>query len=345
MFRRINIINSSHAAEEFPSLGTVEENEVNDTFIHEIVSLPEDDIIIIQICDYISAKTLRKLNGLFLQRPDITFRVYGGEGREAYDGWDLSFLSLIPDVSRLILNCFRALNTDFSLLCGLKNLRSLELAAYDIKDYSFLQDLPDQLECLLIDAEMKTGKAKIDCRWLLRYSSLHTLFLGRIEKNLDCIADLINLRKLTLRGGASDLSFLKNMDLKDLTISWCAATKIDWDSLHDLSSLQSLTLFGVKKLEDISFISTLRNLETLKLERMGSVVRMPDLSGMKKLRAVDLDCNNLTDVSGLLGVASLENVRISSNSLPEYAAESLLSNLSIKHLSCFGKKFRLMVDR
>lgn len=336
MIQRINIINSSQKSQSlFSVLEYKLDTDINEGFVQEIVSLPKEDVITIQICDYISEKALITLNEVFRLRPDVTFRVYGDDERKVYNGWNLSFLSLIPSVSKLMLNCFRCLETDFSVLSELQNLRSLELGVYDVKDYSFLKNLTDKLERLFIDAEMKSGKAKIDCRWLLRYHELHTLYLGRIEKNLDCIVGLGKLSKLTLRGGgAKDLSFLKKLQLRELEISWCNASKEDWNTLKDFTSLKSLTLISIKKLEDIAFITTLPNLEELKLIWMGAVAKLPDLSNLVKLRSIDCDtCNKLIDVSGLVNVKSLEKVCfIGGKSLTKESIEILLKNHSIKDL-------------
>lgn len=343
MYQLFEIRSSEQNIAQLPSSRMLRDEDVNDAFIREVINLPADDVITIQISDYISEKALRKLNELFRQRPDITFRVYGWIDMQGNDSWNISFLSLIPSVSKLTLDCFRCFNTDFSVLSELRNLKNLNLDILCVKDYSFLHHLTEKLEALHVNDEMKSGKSKIDCRCLLRFQSLHTLYLGHIEKNLESIGELPNLKKLTLRGvGAKDLSFLKKTQLKELEISWCNASRMDWNTLRDISSLKTLTLFSIKKLEDISFIATLTNLETLKLIWMGSVENIPDLSKLTKLRfSYFLTCNKLTDVSGLVEVRSLEKVFIVGKRLTREAGEKLLDNTSIKDLKCFGKSFRL----
>ncbi len=348
MHHRINIINSSQKSQDlFSALKYVLDTDINDAFINDIVSLPKDDVITIQICDYISDKALKTLNDLFRKRSYVAFRVYAGHYREEYNGWNLSFLSFIPSVSILIIDCKWGQESDFSVLSEMKNLKSLKLSLFDCKDYSFLKSLSIDLESLAIDAEMKSGKAKIDCRWLLRYHSLHTLYLGRVEKNLDSIVELSKLRNLTLRGGgAEDLSFLKKLQLEELEISWCNASKVDWNTLKDFSSLRSLILVSIKKLDDISFITTLANLEILKLIWMGAITKLPNFSNLTKLRVIDIHtCNKLIDVSGLVNVPLLEKVSIIGNSLTNEAAEILLNNPTIKDLSCYGNKVDFRVER
>ncbi len=110
--------------------------------------------------------------------------------------------------------------------------------------------------------------------------------------------------------------------------------------------MRSLTLVSIKKLDDISFITTLPNLEILKLNWMGSITKLPDFSNLTKLRGIDIHtCNKLVDVSGLVNVPTLEKVSIIGNSLTNEAAEILLNNPSIKDLCCYGNKVDLRVER
>lgn len=340
MYRLFEIRSSRQNVERLPGINSLRDKNVNDSFVKEIVSLPEGDNIRVQISDYISDKALRKLNNVFQLRPDIDFRIYGfGFGEE--DCWNLNFLTLLPSVSKLSIDCSRSRDTDFTVLGDLHNLHSLQLEVIDVKDFSFLDTLPKDLENLHIDAEVFSGKPKFDCRLLLRFQSLSTLYLGHVEKNLDCMAGLSKLRKLTLRGGgAKDLVFLSQVPLEDLEISWCNASKVDWTTLQVIASLRSLTLFSIKKLEDVSFIASLPNLEILNFIWMGAVTRLPDLSCLTKLRVIDFDtCNKLVDVSGLVNVNSLETVRIFGNKLTLDAAAILRNNTSIKELVCNGYRY------
>ncbi|MDE6511927.1 MAG: hypothetical protein K2L00_07540, partial [Muribaculaceae bacterium] len=149
-------------------------------------------------------------------------------------------------------------------------------------------------------------------RDLLRFPSLHTLHLEKVEGNPEPLPALKNLRSLCLRGcGIRDLSFLRSSMMENLVISWTQCDKIDWNSLKDIPSLRTLELFSIKKIEDISFISTLSNLENLRLVWMGSITRLPDLSMLENLREVTIDtCNKLTDISALQGVKRLGKLTI-----------------------------------
>lgn len=73
--------------------------------------------------------------------------------------------------------------------------------------------------------------------------NLQSLFLGKLDKNLEAIVGLSQLRKLELRAVKNkDLSFLKQMLIKDLSILWCDSSKIDLTVLSDFRTLRQLKL-------------------------------------------------------------------------------------------------------
>ncbi len=337
--RRIQIYSERQCDQTFLFQFAYLDTQVDDAVINEIIDNPESAVI--QISDYISENTLRKLNVVFVKRPDIQFRVYGRRNYPDFDGWNLQFLSLLPAVERLSIDSFECLDSDFEVLQSLSGLKELRMEVFNIKDYSFVKILPVQIENLTIIAEMKSGRAKFDCNWLLRLPLLHTLFLGKIDKNLESIIAFDRLRNLTLQGvGVKDLSFLKQLRIESLTISWCNVNKIDWNSLRDFSTIRYLKLFSIKKMDDISFITTLPRLEKLELIWMGAVVRLPDLSCLENLNEVYIDtANKLEDVSGLVGVKSLKIVEIlNSKSITNEAVNVLMKNQSIEKFLCYGRK-------
>lgn len=62
---------------------------------------------------------------------------------------------------------------------------------------------------------------KFDCKWLLRYKKLHTLWLGKkAKKNLACLKDAENIKSLALRGiKLNDFEFLKKIILDNTGIN------------------------------------------------------------------------------------------------------------------------------
>lgn len=313
-------------------------DKVTESVIQQIIE--ESPVKVIQICDYIPDEILDKLNRIFISRPDITFRVYGGYAKD-FDGWNLDFLSLLPDVRNLDIDCFEYKNTDLSILSNLPALRSLRLGIYNLRDFSFVKTLPDRLEHLDLNADLKNGKPVFDCRWLLRLTNLKSLFLGKLDYNLEAIAGLSQLKKLELRAVRNkDLSFLKRMAVEDLSILWCDSSKIDLTVLSDFRTLRRLKLFRVAKLSDLSFVSTLVGLEKLELIWLANITEIPNLAKLKNLTEIYIDTlNRLVDASGLAKAPILMKVQLLSvKSISKESIYEILDNPNVKELRCFGGK-------
>lgn len=114
-------------------------------------------------------------------------------------------------------------------------------------------------------ADTMGGAIQFDCKWLLQYKMLHSLFLGKkAKKNLKSISQIQGLKKLSLQGiKITDFSFLKGIPLESFALLRCGNT--DFTELGELKNLRELELWRIMKLEDLSFISSLANLEALRL--------------------------------------------------------------------------------
>ena len=318
--------------------------DVTESIIHQISE--EKLIKRVQISDYIPNTVLEKLNRLFILRPDISFRVYGGADKKIgygddFNGWNLDFLRFVPDVQNIVIGDFEYKNTGLSILSSLSNLKSLTLDIYDLRGFSFVNTLPSQLEHLHIDADLKSGKPVFDCQWLLRLKNLQSLFLGKLDKNLEAIVGLSQLRKLELRAVKNkDLSFLKQMLIKDLSILWCDSSKIDLTVLSDFRTLRQLKLFRISKLDDISFVSTLTGLEKLELIWLANITKIPNLANLNNLAEVCIDTlNKLVDITSLVNAPKLRKVKmLSVKSMTKESVYAVLDYLNVEELLCFGGK-------
>lgn len=317
---------------------------VTESVIQQII---EDKLIKrVQISDYIPDTVLEKLNRIFISRPDISFRVYGGADKtfgygDDFNGWNLDFLRFVPDVQNIEIDGFEYKNTDLSILSSLSNLKSLTLDIYDLRDFSFVKTLSIRLEHLYIDAFLKNGKPVFDCHWLLHFKNLQSLFLGKLDKNLESIVGLSQLKKLELRAVKNkDLSFLKQMPINDLSIWWCDGSKIDLTVLSDFRTLRQLRLIRISKLDDISFVSTLTGLERLDLILLANITKIPNLSNLNKLTEVYIDTlNKLVDITSLVNVKNLRKIDISGvKSMTKESIYAVLDNPNVEELRCFGGK-------
>lgn len=335
----------SERSQFLPGFITYFISDLTDDVIRLIIE--DKDIKYIQTNIDIPHKILCKLDKIFVERPEISFRIYGGLAQD-FNGWDLKFLRSLPNLQRLILNCFEYGETDLSALKDMIKLRSLMLEIIDLMDFSFINSLPEHMEELSVSAVVRGKKNNFDCRWLLRFQQLHTLTLDKIDINIESIVGLKKLRKLELRAmGTSNLSFLKQLSIEDLSLLWC--TKPDLSTLQNFDTLRRLRLFRITNLTDISFISTLVNLEVLELKWLRNIIRLPDVSELTCLNRIEIDTlNKLTDISSLANAPNLKEVSmICVKSVTKESVRTILNNESIERICCWlanNKKEQAEID-
>lgn len=152
-----------------------------------------------------------------------------------------------------------------------------------------MQHLSPKLEELVISADTMGGAIQFDCRWLLRYTTLNTLWLGKkAKKNIASLAQIQTLKSLSLRGiKLSNFDFLKEIKLEKFELLWNSNS--DLHELKDLKSLKQIGLWRINKLESIDFISELENLEVIKLQDLKHLKQLPDLSKLVHLKSIVLD--------------------------------------------------------
>lgn len=261
--------------------------DLTDEMISRITSDPV--IRFIQISEPLPCQAYLAIDRILEKREDMSFRIYGLlQGAE----FDLSCLYLLKHLKRLTLDVHlrdRQDMLDLSVLTKLENLRALRLALFDLKDYSFIQDLSPDMEELCISADTMGRGILFDCAWLKRYNNLRTLYLGKkAKKHIESVAELKSLENLTIRGiKLESFDFLRGTGLRSLSVHLCGMN--DLTSLAYFDMLEALELWRIAKLEDISFISTLTGLERLRLRDLRHITALPDLSALKNLREIILE--------------------------------------------------------
>lgn len=259
---------------------------INEKFIREILS--NDKIKTIQISKKLPDKAYQMIDSILERKPQLDFRIYG---LYLYNQYDISFLEKMPHVRRLRIDChLRDWNDglDFNILTKL-SLKSLYVNAFDLKDYTFVNNLSENLEELHIFADTMGGSIRFDCRWLLQYKKMHTLWLGKkAKKNIECLSEIKSLKSISLRGiKLSEFDFLKELSLEKFELLWNSNN--DLKDLKELKSLKEIGLWRINKLNNIDFISELENLEVIKLQDLNHITHLPDLSHLNKLKTIVLD--------------------------------------------------------
>lgn len=274
---------------KYSSSTTIYYQDIDDKKIEEIIRQPKIKYIQLNgIYGSFPLEVYGIVDRILEKREDMFFRIYGVMGDVPFD---ISPLQSMKHLHRLIINCHlrkRKDLIDFNVLPKL-SLKALRLDAFDLRDYTFMKYLSEDLECLTIHADTMGPNIQFDCEWLLRYKKLHTLWLGKkAKKHITCLAQMPHLKSLTLRGiKLENFTFLKEMSLEKLELLWNANN--DLCELKDLKTLKYIGLWRISRLENIDFISDLENLEVIKLQDLKHVTQLPDLTRLHKLKTIVLD--------------------------------------------------------
>ena len=260
--------------------------DITDELLEKIANDPK--IRVIQISKELPDEAFSIIDSILEMKNDLIFRIYGLYGLKHFD---ITFLKRMKHLRHLTINCHlrNAPNLiDFSILKEL-NLKSLFLDAFDLHDYSFINELSKDIEQITINADSMKNSVIFDCKWLLQYKSLDTLWLGKkAKKNLEYLSEIKTLKSLSLRGiKLSSFDFLKEMNLEKLELLW--NSNCDLNDLKDLKTLKQIGLWRINKLENIDFISELENLEVIKLQDLKHLKSLPDLNKLTKLKTIILD--------------------------------------------------------
>ena len=245
----------------------------------------------IQIDENLPERAYREIDRILERRPDLYFRIFG-IGTYRNETFDLSVLSLMPHLSKIRIDGHleknkEAVNPEY--LCELPNLKGVHLTLFDRLDYGFVKDLSADLEELVLYADTMGKAVQFDCEWLLKYQKLQTLFLGKkAKKHIESINRIASLKSLSLSGiRVENFAFLKELSLESFALLWCGNS--DLTALGDLISLRNLELWRIMKLDNLDFIKSLVNLETLKLQDLKHIRTLPDLRRLTRLADIQID--------------------------------------------------------
>lgn len=281
-----NHIDISDKTVEKGSFKAIDYREITDELIGSIAN--DEKIQYIQVSEELPDKAYQVIDKILASRPDMTFRIWGLYGLKHYD---ISYLHKMAHLRHLFISCRVSSSPDmidFGLIKGLP-IKSLCLDAYDLRDYSFVKVLPEDIERLEIMAEAKTRSVKFDCKWLLKFKNLKVLFLGgKARKNINCLNEMNSLTSLSIRGiTLDDFSFLKDIGLEKLNLYW--NNNDDLSGVGELTTLKEIYLWRINRLSNLDFLENLKSLEKIRLEYLCHVTSLPDLSRHNNLKEIILD--------------------------------------------------------
>lgn len=210
---------------------------------------------------------------------------------------------------------------DLALLAYMPNLEELYLCRQVIRDVSVLEGLP-----LRVLALMENDIS--DLSPLAAQMELQTLYLsGNPATDYSALAELTNLRQLSLDGTADSLSFLEPLSLRELTLGRLEVQDGNWQPLSNQGSLEMLDILdpSAEELEavnaltelrelrignyiygDLRPLSNLNELDSLFIRDLDSLEGVQSLTKLRQLRLTDSVVSDLSPLSGLKQLRSLQ---------------------------------------
>jgi Leucine-rich repeat (LRR) protein len=238
---------------------------------------------------------------------------------------DLGPLSASPSLRSLYIGGARI--TDVRPLVALTKLEDLDLSGNALGDVRALSGLTSLQTLRLAGTQLR------DASPLYRLSALTRLDLAQNEledfrpgPTLPVLAWL-NLahNRLASLGTSLELPALEELNLDDNRMA-------DATALSSLGALRILH-FNDNELIDVSPLASLDRLQTLELSRNLISSSVGALSGMSRLKVVDLSHNRISNVGTVSGLPELVMLRLEDNQLEEVSGLAALTTLFGLNLS------------
>jgi len=247
------------------------------------------------------------------QHPSTHLRFY------LYRDFDVDWIADFPGLQNLAIEVSVGSINNLEKLAKFQNLHTLALKANQgFGSLDFLNGVNPNLQNLYLDSETKSAKS--DLSVLTRFQHLKTLYLQKLEKNLDqALPELQELEALVLRSISKPkrLDFVAGLNnLQYLTLQLCGFENID--AAAQLPTLNYLQLWRLPKLGNLDFVSQMQNLQFLFVETLNGITRFPQVAGLQKLRRVKItSCKNLSDFSEVAHSRSIREFAIQNAMQPD----------------------------
>lgn len=261
-----------------------------------------------------------------------------------YDTWDnaqIEDFTPIAGLSRLeelYISCPAGENLDFSFLAGMDTITELFLVNCDLKDASFLGEMP-QLKCLSL---YQTPVA--DLAVLEKLTDLEELALygNGDAKNIETVGKLLKMRDLGLQDcGIEDISFLSGLtQLRGVNLNYNSIT--DLTPLSELSGLERLGLVE-NEVSDLSPIAGLENLFDLALDG-NRISDITALAALPHLNQAGLSGNQIRDFSPLADKPELLYASVLGNPCSDLEPLLLVPLLNFENGNVTEEQQRIVAD-
>ncbi|MEW4370540.1 hypothetical protein [Paenibacillus kandeliae] len=212
--------------------------------------------------------------------PDMTIRAYHFHGQVC----DLAFVEQLPNLRSLAVLC-QGEFTNLDRIAALPQLQRLNVQLHQLDSFDFLQQVNPQLHALTLG---QTSSKKPSLQGISRFKQLHELTVEGHRKQIEEIAQLTHLQKLSLR-----YLTLPNVDfLQQLSELWWLQIYTggtnQLDALAELKQLKYIDLSQIRGLDQLDFLSSMTGLQYIRIGAMPHIHELPALDSLDKLRKMEL---------------------------------------------------------
>ena len=210
-------------------------------------------------------------------------------------------------------------------LNGLSRLNNLECSNTPNELLSLLDD-PSQLQYLVLNSR----ELAFDLSGLDQFENLYVLSILSVGAEGEaCIGELKNLTDFSIyvTTKPQNYQFLASLE-NFVTLQICASHLTNLSFLRSLPHLTTLDISDAKDLEDLSPISSCRELEGLTLRNLTSVKDFAPIASLNHLSYLCIDSCNLTDVSWMAPLDQLMFLDVRNNLISSLAPLSDLPYLT-----------------
>ena len=223
------------------------------------------------------------------------------------DAPDISSISGMTNLIKIVFISYGNKLNDFSALLGLVNLRHIDIRSNDASNISFLANMPD-LKVLSLGFNVNIS----DYSLVFTLSNLEELYLGSIS--------IVGRTKISDISQLTSLPKLRALDLNATLIS-------DFSVIANLTNLEELHI-NENGINNIAFLAPLTNIKSLEMSK-NNISDISVLSDKDNIVSLYLDENNISSISVLADKTEIGQLTLGNNNISDFSVVANMNSLQL----------------